>query len=99
MQEKPDAADLLATAREALLTSLLPALPPERRYEARMVANAMAIAARSLGAAPLELDVAALARRIRAEQPGPGDAGYAELRVQLWELVRARCAVSAPRAC
>ncbi|HEX6136889.1 MAG TPA: phosphotransferase, partial [Casimicrobiaceae bacterium] len=48
-----DAADLLATAREALLSGLLPELPQERRYLARMTANAMAIAAREqrLGAA------------------------------------------------
>jgi Domain of unknown function (DUF6285) len=42
----PDAADLLTTARETLLKVLLPDLPPEKRYDALMVANAMAIAAR-----------------------------------------------------
>jgi len=41
-----DAADLLVTARAALLDELLPALPVERRYVALMIANAMAIAAR-----------------------------------------------------
>lgn len=99
MQEQPDARNLLATARDALLKSLLPSLPPERHYEARMVANAMAIAARSLDAAPVKVDVAALARRIRKERPAPKDAGYDATQAQLWELVRARCAVSAPRAC
>lgn len=42
----PDAADLLAIARETLLDELVPALPKERRYAALMVANALAIAAR-----------------------------------------------------
>jgi hypothetical protein len=50
MLEKPDAADLLATARDVVLTQLLPALPEEHRFAARMVANAMAIASREQAA-------------------------------------------------
>lgn len=46
MRDISDAADLMATAREALLGELLPALPEDRRYVARMIANVMAIAAR-----------------------------------------------------
>jgi uncharacterized protein DUF6285 len=46
MTDISNAADLVETAREALLVEVLPALPPERRYVARMAANAMAIAAR-----------------------------------------------------
>lgn len=46
MSRLPDAADLLTTAREALLRQLLPALPESLHYEARMIANAMAISAR-----------------------------------------------------
>jgi Domain of unknown function (DUF6285) len=41
-----DAAELLGTARQALLGEVLPALSGEQRYTALMVANAMAIAAR-----------------------------------------------------
>ena len=41
-----DAADLLAIARETVLDELVPELPKAQRYAARMVANAMAIAAR-----------------------------------------------------
>ena len=44
--EAGDAADLLATAREALLAAILPALPDDRRYTTLMIANAMAIATR-----------------------------------------------------
>jgi len=47
-----DAADLLAIARETLLDELVPVLPNERRYAARMVASAMAIAAREHRLAP-----------------------------------------------
>ncbi|CAA9233322.1 MAG: hypothetical protein AVDCRST_MAG08-1242 [uncultured Acetobacteraceae bacterium] len=50
MLERPDAAGLLETAREVLLRELLPHLPEERRFEARMVANAMAIARRGMAA-------------------------------------------------
>jgi hypothetical protein len=46
MRDISDAADLMATAREALLSELLPALPKERRYVGLMIANALAIAAR-----------------------------------------------------
>lgn len=46
MSERPDARDLLIVAREELVKSLLPKLPDELRYQALMIANAMAIAAR-----------------------------------------------------
>src|SRR5690349_12820325 len=46
MSDISDAADLIATARDALLAELLPALPRERRYTGLMIANAMAIATR-----------------------------------------------------
>lgn len=92
--EAPDAADLLATAREALLGKLLPALPPALHYEARMAANAIAIAVRAMGVAPgLELDLASLAAEIRA-----GTARRDEVRALLRRLVQLRCAVSNPRA-
>ncbi len=49
MTDKPDGAALLEEARRTLLETLLPLLPPERRYDGLMVANAMAIAAREAG--------------------------------------------------
>lgn len=48
MSERPSGAELLSAARAALLQELLTNLPERRRYLARMVANAMAIAAREL---------------------------------------------------
>lgn len=65
MTDRPDAFELLATARSTLLDELLPQLPPSAHYTARMIANAMAIATRELGAAPLpeelQRELAALA--------------------------------------
>jgi len=51
MSRLPDAHDLLQTARESLLQRLLPALPAELHYEARMLASALAIALRERAAA------------------------------------------------
>lgn len=46
MNNQPDATELLAIARATLLDKLLPRLPEDLRYDALMIANAMAIAAR-----------------------------------------------------
>jgi hypothetical protein len=46
MLERPHSPDLLDTAREVLLNELLPHLPEAQHFQARMVANAMAIARR-----------------------------------------------------
>lgn len=43
-----DTCDLLACARELLLSQLLPVLPPQQHYDARMIANALAIAGRDI---------------------------------------------------
>ena len=107
MLEQPDATDLLNTARDALLQKLLPALPAHLHYEARMIANAMAIAARSAKAEPAALttrlrsfadDEAHFAARIRAGAYPPGSPAYVGAAKLLQEMVRLRCAVSAPRA-
>ena len=49
MSDRPDGPALLEEARRTLLETLLPLLPPERRYDGLMVANAMSIAAREAG--------------------------------------------------
>lgn len=111
MLERPDAQDLLATARETLLAALLPALPPHLHYEARMAANALAIAGRAIAADTGEAQAAlraflpgeaepaaALARAIRVGAFAPGTPRHAEARALLDAITRARCAVSNPRA-
>lgn len=107
MLEQPDAADLLATARAALLDKLLPALPAPLHYEARMIANAMAIAGRAstADAAHLAARLANFAEgpehfaaRIRAGAYQPGTPAYVGAASLLREMVRLRCAVTNPRA-
>lgn len=48
MRTTPDTADLIATARTALKAEVLPHIPPNRRYAALMVLNALGIAERQL---------------------------------------------------
>ncbi|RVT92220.1 hypothetical protein EOD42_18565 [Rhodovarius crocodyli] len=96
MPERPDAPDLLATARALLLESLLPALPRERQLEARMIARAMEIAARP--APPAATVLAGATAMIRAGQADPGEPAHAALLAAIREELRARCAVSDPRA-
>lgn len=48
MNNRPYGNELLHAARQALLDGLLPLLPADRTYDALMIANAMAIAAREL---------------------------------------------------
>ncbi|MGB6104239.1 MAG: DUF6285 domain-containing protein [Pusillimonas sp.] len=48
MNNRPYGNELLIVARRTLLDELLPLLPADKTYDALMVANAMAIAAREL---------------------------------------------------
>ncbi|MBX6320779.1 MAG: hypothetical protein IRY94_03025 [Rhodospirillaceae bacterium] len=50
MSERPDAAELLALARAALLDEIADAVPAEKRYTVLMAANAIAIAGREIAA-------------------------------------------------
>ena len=78
-----------------MLEDLLPLLPEDRRYEARMIANAMAIAARELAVLqPAQPDQKPLALAIR-EGRHDDDPG---LRDRLAAEVLARLAVSNPKA-
>ncbi|MNZ60060.1 hypothetical protein D3C78_781200 [compost metagenome] len=85
---QPDARDLLATARELLLKQLLPALPASLHYEARMIASAMAIAAREMeqAAACAQAEVEALARVL--EVHGQAEPTLAEARAQVARNIR-----------
>jgi len=110
LREAPEAADLLATARQVLLDELLPALSAEKAFTARMVANAMAIAGRELAQGGaweavalarmdrLAGDPGAFAAAIREGRFDPGTPLHAATAALLDDLTRARCAVSAPRA-
>jgi hypothetical protein len=98
MRVQPEGSALLREARRELLETLLPHLPEAQRYTARMVANAMAIAARELGAPAWDerADAAKLAAQIRA---GACDAPAhrADVLQRLREITRRRLEVSNPR--
>ena len=98
MADQPDGAALLKAARALLLETLLPALPEERRYEALMVASAMAIAAREMAAALpedalAEAEAAILAKAIRQGQKDANAEVYEELLTES----KKRLAVSNPK--
>lgn len=110
LREPPEGPDLLATARDVLLNDILPALPADKAFAARMIANAMAIAAREAAQdaawqedatarmAALAGDARAFAAAIREGRFDPGTPGHAQATALLDDMTRARCAVSAPRA-
>jgi hypothetical protein len=63
MNDRPDARDLLETARDAFTAEVLPAVPEALRYTALMIVNAIAIAQREIAAgdAPLRGEYGRLA--------------------------------------
>ena len=98
MTDISNAADLLETAREALLREVLPALPHERRYVARMVANAMGIGAREQRLEPVAASSEAARLRALLDAAGRPPSVSAErieagslraLRVALCRAIRA----------
>ena len=112
-REAPEGPNLLAAARDALLTEILPKLTGTDAFTARMIANAMAIAAREaaqndawvveMRATMQRLTGAAdapdqaFATAIRAGTFDPGSAHHAEAAALLRQAARLRCAISAPR--
>jgi len=69
MSDIPDATELLAIARSTLLDKLLPRVPEELRYDALMIANAMAIAARehAAGDTAMQAEVVRLAALLKQQ--------------------------------
>lgn len=92
--ELPEPAALVALARDLLRGDLFEAVPETRRYEARLIANALSIAARDLdaGSAPLE-DEAARLKELFGETARPAHAASpAERADQTVERLRWRLA-------
>ena len=90
MSDRPDGAELLRLARRSLLENLLGALPEDKRYEALMVASAMAIAHRELEAGERRdaqrLALEAVLGQGQGEDP---DGVLLSLRCRLAEEIRA----------
>ncbi len=57
MREQPNGKELLAIARQVLKDAVIPNLPGEQRYNALMIANAMAIASRQFETTGLVAEV------------------------------------------
>lgn len=101
---QPDAANLLATARQTLLDELLPQLPASAHYTARMLANALAIAGRELAAECSAPDTGSpsywrdFAAAIDACALDDDHPEAPARRAALVLAVRARVGLSAPRA-
>ena len=112
-REAPEGPSLLTTARDALLQEILPKLSGTDAFTVRMIANAMAIAAREAVQDAMwveeiritmrrltgatEAPDRALAAAIRAGAYDPGSAHHAEVAAMLRDAARMRCAISAPR--
>ncbi len=89
MRPKPSATELLDVARRTLRGDLLGALPEARRYEALMIANAIAIAGRVLerGDAPERAELQSLAGLMSAGDSIVPDMTREQLRVLYASLV------------
>ena len=89
MSDRLDACELLSVARQTLLEKLLPSLPKQLRYEALMIANAMAIARREcqLGAQAAHDEMHAL-QRLSAGQADEPSRGLETARRQLAGAIR-----------
>ena len=113
MREPPEGPDLLATARDVVLKDLLPHLPEPQKFAARMVANAMVIAAREAKQDAWQDDAAAEIARVLGDGSGdamrrfaadiragvcdPGTARHDEAFRILRKIARRRSEVSNPR--
>ena len=112
-REAPEGPSLLATARDALLQEILPKLSGTDAFTARMIANAMAIAARETAqngawveetratmqrlTGATEAPDSAFATAIRTGAFDPGSRRHSEVAALLRGAARLRCAISAPR--
>jgi hypothetical protein len=75
--DRPAGDELLELARETLLQELLPALPREAHYTARMIANAIVIARREHAAEDPAAELRALGVVVGAAANQGADAGRA----------------------
>ncbi len=88
MRDRPTGPQLLRRARAALLEELTDLLPEERRYQAHLLAEALAIAAREqeAGEGPLAAEWGALAELYGEDAAPPGRAAAETLEEALLRL-------------
>lgn len=106
--DQPDARGLVEIALKTLREVVLPAVPAEQRFPALMIANALSIAERELKGGTDATDALrrllgddgdadTLSRRLCAAISEGRFDDRPELRPVLWEITRARLAVSNPK--
>ena len=89
MRDRPKGADLLLQARATLLGQLLDKLPEDKRYDALMIAQAIAIAARELEAGEGgEGEREALEALLGTSKDGSGEAALESLNARLAAEIR-----------
>jgi len=99
MKDKSSGAELLELARRTLRGKLLEHIPPQEKYTALMVANAMAIVARQIElAAPKEdeQETRRLCQDIRAGNVAPGSPDYDTIYQSLRNQARNNVLISNP---
>jgi len=89
MRMKPDAQALLATARDLLKNELVTALPANKKYEALMIANALAIAERHMaqGDSPHQEELSRL-RQLFPDDPASGPEALLQLNKTLITVLK-----------
>lgn len=98
MADPPDASALLAIAHETLV-ALVPQADARHQYTLRMVASAMAIAAREIAAAAPDASAGDAALLARVADCRAGDvATQRALHAELVAATRAKVAITDPRA-
>lgn len=97
MFDDQDIVKLLDIARDTLRAELLDALPADKRHAGLMIANALAIASRHVGAAPIDGSGDA-ARAQAAGSFGDDEAARRALHEALLARTRAELAIANPKA-
>lgn len=87
---RPDARELLEAARETLMNDVFPSVPENLRYEVRMIASAMGIAAREakMGAGVCQYEVAAY-KEVLPEAAAIDSASLESARKAMKDAIRA----------
>ena len=99
MTDSSQASEMLKLARRILREDLLKQISPEDKYQALMVANAMAIAARQLQChdpVPSDEDMRRLCLDIRAGEVNPGSPRFKETYELLLQQARQKVLISNP---
>ncbi len=91
MRDLPDASGLLAIALKSYEEDVLPVVGPEKRYQALMIANALAIAGREIEDSDRQARASLEALQGILDEKGRADADGKELHARIESLERRLC--------